>query len=261
MEYKDPEYKQPEEQFKALFKGDKKEEVTKLSCPSCGSGIPADNMNLDKAVAKCGSCDGLFSFEATLMEVKKKVKTKEEFHQIPDGIEFAQFSDGIDMRVKLKTSGSPLWMVALLIIFFVGLILFWIGVSSSGDPPPLLGHMFLGMLGVGSFIGIFDYWMQWKNYTHVAVDDHQLIVEYPGMKGNFKLEVDRTEKVYIKEGEVTAADGTTKKKVYNLFVKDDNGLETQLFKNVIYEKQVKFIEQEINNYLEERKRQVKLYGI
>ena len=34
----------------------------RLFCPLCGSLIPAEDMNLDKALAKCRKCDNLFGF-------------------------------------------------------------------------------------------------------------------------------------------------------------------------------------------------------
>jgi hypothetical protein len=36
--------------------------IMRLFCPVCGSLIPAEDMNLDKALAKCRECDNLFGF-------------------------------------------------------------------------------------------------------------------------------------------------------------------------------------------------------
>ncbi len=38
----------------------------KLTCPECGAHIPADNINVERLVAKCGACDAVFAFGGQL---------------------------------------------------------------------------------------------------------------------------------------------------------------------------------------------------
>jgi len=70
-EYKDPLHKNKE---KASTK-----EHTKIVCPNCSNKIKADNINLAGKLAKCGSCDSVFSVQNELDSLlNPKANTKEQ---------------------------------------------------------------------------------------------------------------------------------------------------------------------------------------
>jgi len=249
MEFKDPEYKQPEEQFKDLFEKADKENAVKVSCPSCGSATPAANINLERLLAKCDACDSVFSVEEKLSPLGKATKPKTEIHHMPEGIEFAEFSDGIDIRAKLKNAEAPIPMMVFLSFFLLFILWFLYIMNVKEGPLPLFITIFFGSSGVGAFMGILHYWMYLKNPIHISVDDYQLNVDFPGFKKNYSIDTDRIEKVYLQEGGATYSMSGEIKKTHNVFIKDDNGLDKILFKNITHKKQASFIVQEINRYL------------
>lgn len=66
--------------------GEEKQKVkdnahTKIICPNCSTEVVSDNLNLAGKIAKCGSCNSIFSFQN---ELEKLLSTKEPVTQNVD---------------------------------------------------------------------------------------------------------------------------------------------------------------------------------
>ena len=109
--------KEPLEQYKPAERLDlpkSKEELPvvfeKVMCPSCNGHVHADNLNLEKSLAKCGDCSVIFSFEKDVEKVKlvEKVKMKQE-HLRPEGIDLFYFNDELNISMQ-----QPMHMIDVL---------------------------------------------------------------------------------------------------------------------------------------------------
>ena len=73
-----------------------------LHCPSCGTLIPASDINLDRALAKCQACNAVLDLEEELRRQSKVKKTRPRVPQAP-GILLEDTGQGMHS----VTVGSP----------------------------------------------------------------------------------------------------------------------------------------------------------
>ena len=66
------EYKKPQEKEN---KKSKDKAYTKITCPSCSEEVVSDNLNLGAKLAKCGSCNSVFSFQNELDKLLNALDT------------------------------------------------------------------------------------------------------------------------------------------------------------------------------------------
>ena len=59
-----------------LPKGSNTDEFVQIKCPSCGSSTSSDHMNINDKVAKCGSCNAVFSFANQLSFIAEDMPSK-----------------------------------------------------------------------------------------------------------------------------------------------------------------------------------------
>ena len=57
------EYKDPHKLKLKNLEVEKETDFYTINCPSCEAGIPADNLNINDKIAKCGTCDVVFPFK------------------------------------------------------------------------------------------------------------------------------------------------------------------------------------------------------
>jgi hypothetical protein len=90
----------------------------KLVCASCQNQIPAEDINLDMAIAKCRRCDSVFSFLDTLAPAKDSVAPGEAMLPVPMPKRFKIEEWGKDLAITFR------WFtpVSLFLVFFC---LFW----------------------------------------------------------------------------------------------------------------------------------------
>ncbi len=103
--------KQPVDQYKPAEKLEleqiKKEfpkVFRKINCPSCKQDIPADHLNLQNSLAKCGNCNVIFSIEEEVKTVQTKEEMKQEVFR-PEGIDLFYYKDDLDITVQQHIHG------------------------------------------------------------------------------------------------------------------------------------------------------------
>ncbi len=73
-----------------------KESFLHLDCPSCSNKISAAEININDKLAKCNSCDAVFSFENALtLHLEKTEELKK-----PVGVDKIYFGDELEMSVN-----------------------------------------------------------------------------------------------------------------------------------------------------------------
>lgn len=73
--------------------------VRQVRCPSCLGEIPAVDINIQEKVAKCISCNGLFSVKPIIDDLTEKPSMRQEIIR-PEGIEIFKFQDELEISVK-----------------------------------------------------------------------------------------------------------------------------------------------------------------
>ena len=148
----------------------------KLDCPKCAAEILAEDMNLERMVAKCHHCHSVFSFadEFSHPAAKGKLDAPQ-----PDKVEMEQWGGGLKLRWRWFN-----WTFLLLTAFAV----FWNGIMFSmvgaslfsgrgGDFPSPFPFMLLPHFWVGLAM-IYYVLTGYLNRTTVTVDHSQLMVRH-----------------------------------------------------------------------------------
>jgi hypothetical protein len=209
----------------------------KVNCPSCETEVAADNLNLQNSIAKCGSCNALFSIEEEIENLKPKKLMKQEVIR-PEGIDLFHFKDDLDITVQQHLQG----LNAMGLIFLPMLAMFSILIFFTKGIPIFYPLLFT----LGSFYFIYQVLNQSKNKTFIDINDKFLSIR--SRPKNFKKDrnfaASDIDQLYIKE----AMEGSG---YYTLFMVV-NGLEGQKHEKLLTVNtlsKAKYLEQEIELYL------------
>ena len=163
-----------DKKYKAMEKNTPKgEESKKISCPNCGHSASASDINIQDKIAKCVSCDEVFSFQNALQSLldnsSLKEKRKPRLGKQMD-VDIFEYKGELSISITNFTD----WIA--IIIFFVSIIGI-IGTIGSID------DFGMSVLPFGiSFFMILAYsifrFLSWrKNKTYIDVDDQYLYVK------------------------------------------------------------------------------------
>lgn len=212
-----------------------------IDCPSCGTQVGSDDLELSSKIGKCASCNAVFPFDKELEELKLKVDKASVFKQ-PSGVEKFYFGDELDLSIQ--QIGTGLEMMIVMILPFFALIGF-AGVAKDKFSifiPALL--TFISAIPIVSLMNIK------KHRTYVRVASDLVSVEHRPKKG-------RADKFYkskdIDQLYVTKYPNPwTGAQVYGVqMVVDDGGGQKhiRLIGGMKTIREAKFMEQEIENHL------------
>jgi len=244
--------KAPKEQFKSIEKLDLKNisdtsarAFQKVHCPSCQLGVVAENINLDKSIAKCSNCDVIFSIADDVGKILSKEESKSEFFR-PEGIDLFFYKDDMEITVQEQTKGwEMLWVVCFL--FLAGFCLAYFFKEGSNIALPIAG---VGVLGMVYFIYEWITYSKYKTY----IDINNKSLSYKSRPKNVKkdrtYEVEEIDQLYIQH----STDGLGLFNIQMII----NSLEGQKHIKLITVNtlsKAKYLEQEIERYLniEDRK--------
>jgi len=245
MEYKDPKYKAPEEQFKSLFSKADSKKGSKITCPDCEALVPADHIHLEGAVAKCGECHSVFSIQSDLKHINAE---PQEISETPEGVDIIHFNNGLD--VKWKPQFGESYKALKYLYGFVSLIFLMLFLGVTFTSFSLIPSLITGVLFFVMSIPLPYFIAKDKNVLRFALDRFHLDIEQdplrlPFMRKRFYFDTEQIEKVYSKKYKRW----DTQKEVYELRVKTFDGNDTLIMKDLKNENQVRYVEQEISKYL------------
>ncbi len=168
----------------------------KLDCPKCAAEIPAENMNLDRMVAKCAKCHSVFSFAERVSTVKAKLPAPQ-----PDKIIVENL--GGQLTLRWHWFNWHILLVTGFAVFWNGIMFFGFGgaiFSGEADffavfPFILFPHFWVGLAMI--YYAISGY----INKTTVNVDYDQLTVRHGPLPwwGNRHIEPSHIVQLYSKE--------------------------------------------------------------
>lgn len=194
MEYKEPEYDQPQHKNRPLFP----KVGFQLNCPKCNHDIIAEHINIDKTLAKCSNCNNVFTFEEN---IKSPMRRRSEVF-LPENIEIEEYADEMTIFYHWRKAKK----ISSFLVFF-GLL--WNGILiplaasaiATGSVEMLIGISFHLLVGVGFLIYILS---RFLNTTYITVDDYELAIEHrpitiPFLNKNQYYDVRDFEQLYSKK--------------------------------------------------------------
>lgn len=244
---------QPIEKYKPAHKLElkkvKKElpkKVSKIICPSCEEGLMADNINLQNSVAKCSSCNVIFSIEEEVDLVKTKKDVKQEYIR-PEGIDLFYYQGDLDITVQQHIQGLDIYGITILpLIAFFSILIYFIGEQGISPYIPIVSSL-------AALYFIYRGLNYSNNKTYIEIYDNALRIKY--RPRNFKKDkvyaADEIDQLYIKH----SSDGMGHFTIHMII----NGVEGQKHKKLLTVNtlsKAKYLEQEIERYLEIENREV-----
>lgn len=146
--------------------------MQQLTCPNCGTKIPAEKINIQELVAVCPTCDTIFKFTPSEANKTKRRKVKKPEHlQIEESPQGTRFTFRTNFR--LDRSEAVVAGGSLALIFsIISIVLVNQALQGLKDVPiPLLALM------IGFSLSLFYYLaLEVYNKTVVTLEDEQIKV-------------------------------------------------------------------------------------
>lgn len=168
-----------EGEFKNLYGEEKKKSknkaYTKITCPNCSEEVQSDNLNLAGKIAKCGSCNSIFSFQN---ELEQLLNPQETITQQVDTQKAKKPKVGNQKDIDIYEYEGDLSIdvvdyndILALCASFISLPMIPIGIATFSDTSnyfPLVIGIALFIFAVGRFIKYRE------NKSFIDVDDTYL---------------------------------------------------------------------------------------
>ncbi|PHN03901.1 hypothetical protein [Flavilitoribacter nigricans] len=236
---------QPEEQYKPAEKLELGAIETqafpkvfkKVSCPSCEEEVQANNLNLQNSMAKCGSCNAIFSIEEEVASVKVQKDMKQEFIR-PEGVDLFYFKDDLDITVQQHIQGLDAFGIFFAPMSAIFALLIYVAKGIS-----VLYPVFFAIITLYFLYRVLNYS---RNKTYIDINSKYLSIR--SRPKNFKK--DRTyaaneiDQLYLKH----SGDGMGYYTIHMIV----NGVEGQTHEKLLTLNtlsKAKYVEQEIERYL------------
>jgi len=220
---------------------------TQLQCPKCDHHIIAEDININRGLAKCNNCNNVFTFEE---KVNSPLRKRQEV-LMPEEIEIDEYEDAVTIFYKWrKAKGLNPFLTFFGIAWNLFLIPFLVMAVASGSLTILLGISIHLMVGVGFLTYIVTRLM---NSTYITVDEYELSIEHrpfaiPFIAKNKYYSVQNFKQLYTKR---YVSHKTNDQNVYafGVYASLKDGEEFRIIGALKSKNKALFIEQEIEHFL------------
>ncbi len=215
-----------------------------INCRQCGAEIPADNINLDRLVAKCSECNSVFSLADQFGEADGYRTFKKFDTPLPKGIKVDNF--GGELLISYRWFGPKIIFMTFFALLWNGFMVFWYGTAISNR---IWIMALFGLMHAGVGVGLIYYVLAgYLNTTVVKVGMSDLEIKhgplpYPGKR----LERAFIRQLYCKERVHRNKNSTSYS--YEVHAITKEGKHEKLLSGLDKSEQALYLEQEIERYL------------
>ena len=160
----------------------------KLTCHSCSKPIPAVDINIELAIAKCSACDAVFSFAAELGINERRAAVAQR-PVVPEPQGFSVEALGNELLISRSWWTPAVLFLVFFCVIWDGFLVFWYGIAFTQDDVPWIMVLFPTLhLAVG--LGLTYYVLCcFVNRTRIKVSMGQLTVRHGPLPwpGNYTL--------------------------------------------------------------------------
>lgn len=220
-----------------------------LSCPNCEHFVKAEDINIDKTLAKCSNCDHVFNFGHNYPHLADAYSRPDLL--IPEGLEVLKLRSELDVQVNWWKSGSKGFTGFLLtftLMWNLILLPFVITAIASGQLYILLFTSVHLLVGISMLARVFA---QFFNTTHVNLTRRYLEIKTRPVPDLFrkdrKIPVEEIEQLYVTKY-VSARKNNTPQYAHALYALLKNGKKIRLVKGMNLETQ-RYLEHEMESFL------------
>jgi hypothetical protein len=231
-----------------------------LHCRSCGKPIPAEDVNISLALAKCGVCHAVFNFAGDVGGEARNWRDKTE---VPMPKAFRVENWGSELAIHRRWYSHALWFLLFFCIVWDGFLVVWysIGVGGllSGEMGGMVWIMLLfPILHVAVGVGLTYFVLcGFFNTTTIRVAGGELSVRHGPFPwyGNHRLFSSEVNQLYCTEKEHRGKHGR-RSYTYNVALKTHAGDKVDLVTHLEELDHALFIEQQLERHLQIRDERV-----
>ena len=221
-----------------------------LSCKSCGKPIAAEDVNLDRAIAKCAGCNAVFSFAGDLAVGGGPSRDETVPVPMPVGIKVDAW--GSELTIVRRWFSQVFLMLIFFCVVWDGFLVFWYFlISSTGDSGAFkLVFMLFPMLHVAVGVGLTYYTIcGLVNRTVIRVSGGELTVRHGPLPwpGNHNVFADDLKQLYCTEHIHRRNNSTSTSYRVNALLA--GGKKLKLLSGLTEADQALFIEQRLEEHL------------
>jgi hypothetical protein len=214
-----------------------------LSCPECGAGILADDVNLENLVAKCASCHEVFGFDD---RIERPEPASKPTVSMPRGINVREGAGGLIITRRWFT-----WAVTFLLVFCVfwdGFLVVWYGIAFSQNAPLIM--IIFPVLHVAVGVGVTWFTLACLiNRTVIRAGYDRLTVRHGPVPwpGRRTLRAHDLSQLYCEQRERRDRDGDVRRRYHlNAITLEGDRIKLLAVDDL---DQARFIEQQIERFL------------
>ncbi len=232
-----------------------------IVCHTCAAPIPAKDIELSLMIAKCTSCDAVFSFADTVGHTEQEVVGR----ILGDDSAPAERVMPTDHKVKVKAdtdnqltlsmgwfSAQTLFM-AMFAVFWNGFLLVWYAIGITGFLAGESGMIIMLLFPVlhvaaGFYVG-YTAICGFVNSTTISVDRTGIEVVHGPLPwpGNVSLQAQDVDQLYVVPRVITGKNST--RTVYDLKAVDRGGSEITVLRTLEDDRAALFMERRIEQWL------------
>lgn len=190
-----------------------------IHCPKCGQSVPAEDVNLDRMLAKCPACNEVFSFGGDGASERLPTAPRRAEKNVPRPADITVVDTRRNEVVAPAAYRAPAetgdpdalvlrrrwfaWPSVFLIVFAVGwdsFLIFWYGAVLTQDGAPWIAIVF-PLVHVAVGVGVtYAAVAQVLNVTEIRADRQTVRVTQGPIpyRGNFTLPTERLRQLFVR---------------------------------------------------------------
>ena len=223
-----------------------------LKCKQCGRDIPAEDVNIERLIAKCSACHAVFGFADDVSKTDAvgapPDRRRRRRSKVPLPPRFSVEDTGLALRIT-HTWWRPLFIfLAFFSIAWCGFLVLWYGVAIGTDAP--IFALLFPMIHVAVGIGLLYYTAAgFVNRTYIDVDGREVKITHAPLPwpGSKAIPVHTLDQLYVTEHRSQNRNGVHYS--YNLNAIDKSGQKLKLVGALSEPDQALYLEQTIEDRL------------
>ena len=217
----------------------------RLQCPSCKADIASEDININRLIAKCSQCNTVFEFEKTVREAPRQ---RPEI-VMPPGIEAYHLLSELNLEIKWRQSFSS--FLAFFTIFWNGIVFIFVAAAIiTGTYGMLLGVSIHLLVGLGLLYYMLTVMV---NTTFITASNYRLLIEHRPLKlpfyKNRDIPVTEIDQLHVERYVASTTNGKPNH-AFGLYLLKKNGEKVRLLKGLRNPDQARYVEQEIERFLD-----------
>jgi hypothetical protein len=179
----------------------------KLTCEDCGAPVAPDDINIERALAKCQRCGAVFGFADRVGNTRGSGAPRGPV-AMPKGIEV--FDLGADLTIVRRWFGWKFMFLAVFCLIWNGFLVTWYGLALAAEETPWVMLVF-PVLHVAAGVGLTYYTLcGFLNRTELRLGQGRFRLRHGPLPwpGRRDLEASRFEQLYCTEEVRRTKNGT-----------------------------------------------------